>query len=762
MTTSDAVARGHVTRGTGRPRVVVAITLLLLLLCIGTSGPPARADACPSALAGGSSCGDPGAGSHTSGTQRARFVANPVDVITGAKVERRIDWQAFGSRLAFERHYHSGRGETDRGLGGGWRHGLDLALMRLPGGAGLRLVQADGRSIDFAPSAGAERVWTSDRDGRMEIIARTYVWMVPDGRRITFPGPRPVRIDWPDGDRLELSWRDDRLTGITDRHGHRITLRWTPGPRPLLSDYEVVDETTLPGHLDTVTLPDGTRLRYRYDNRHRLRAVHRDGARGAVLDTERTDYKADTASLNALHDRSGTRRWDYADDGRVERFVALDGRTLTFTYRDLPAAADERRGRTVVQRADGMHVDHDWRIDRRDIGSLTRVIEYPCLDCNGGPRDITPARSAEPDPEPASVVVEGVRVERFDTAGATVYIESLDARFAVRFDHRARVRRIGPLDPRPDAPFDQRAREELTRTTRALDEALFVDGAGLVHRRKSATTDVCPLAIVHSCDELEHDLEMARLSMCSYEPGRCPFAGEWEQLDAGDFGLQADDMENRYIRAVPFRHGVTREIVIAFRGTANATDVATDLNQREGRHTLAYQYASDLGRALQARGHDVTYTGHSLGGGLATLAALIGERQAVGFNSASLTESTAARHGLDLVDANRYVTHLLVPGEAVTALQETPMRDPSGFGLDNDYDRVTPDWVTYPAPGRRDMLADPPQADIDQALENLPWLARAALPTSTEEAIARHLMIIVISSLDATIAARCGHLPPTP
>ena len=58
-----------------------------------------------------------------------------------------------------------------------------------------------------------------------------------------------------------LPWQDDRLTGITDRHGHRITLRWTPGPRPLLSDYEVVDQTTLPGHLDTVTLPDGTRLR---------------------------------------------------------------------------------------------------------------------------------------------------------------------------------------------------------------------------------------------------------------------------------------------------------------------------------------------------------------------------------------------------------------------------------------------------------------------------------------------------------------------
>jgi|GEM_PF-3393650 len=735
-----------------------------MLLCLGTLVLPAYAGGCPASLVDGQACGQPSAGNHRSPVGDARFVANPVDVITGSKVERRIDWKAFGSRLAFERHYHSGQGEINRGLGGGWRHGMDLSLMRLPDSGGLRLVQADGRSIDFALTPGPGRAWSSERDGDLELSGGAYVWQVPDGRRITFPGPRPVRIDWPDGDRLDLQWTADRLVGITDAHGRRITLHWTSGPRPSLFDYDPVEETVLPGHLDSVSLPDGTSLLYRYDNRHRLRATYRNDAQGSRR-IERAEYDdAHDAALRALHDRDGTRGWDYAADGRVKRFLSFDGRTLEFGYRDLPADPGEQRGETIVRRKDGLRVDYRWRIDARETVTLTRIVEHPCPACAGEPREITPP--PPPDaPEPArsnSVPLEGVRVERFDTASADIRIDALEARFTVRFDRRSRVRTIDPLDESLVDRIDGDRRRELERVSRGLDAAVFVDADGLVRQRKSDTSDVCPLAIVRSCDELNHDIEMARLSICAYAEGPCANAGPWEEMDPGYFGLRTADFENRHFRSVPYRHTTTGELVVAFRGTVNATDVMTDVNQHEGRWTQAYEDAASLALALQTSQHDVTYTGHSLGGGLATIAALTHERPAIGFNSAAMTEATADRHGLDLKAANQHVTHLLVPGEAVTFLQETPMRDPSGFGLDDDYDRIRPDWITHPAPGRRDVLSDPRQVDIDRVRRELPWLARAALPRSTEEAIARHMMELAVSSLYTTMAARCGHLPPTP
>ena len=745
--------------GTGRWRdslLTRSGARLLLSMWLAAAGSQALAIGCPATLAGGPGCGVEPVGSHSPPAGDARFVANPVDVMTGDKIERRLDWRAFGSRLSFERHYRSSQGDTNRGLGGGWRHGLDLSLMRLPDGAGLRLVQGDGRAIDFLALPQDDRVWTSDRDGRVELGTGAYIWQVPDGRRIRFTGVRPVRIDWPDGDRLTMEWEQNRLIGMTDTHGRRIELHWTPGRRSPLSDYLPVEETAQPGHLDSVSLPDGTRLTYRYDNLHRLRTVYRDET---LL--ERIDYDEEhPGAMSAMHDREGSRRWLYDPDARVRRFIADDGRTLDFTYRDLPAEGTAQRGETVMTRADGMHVDHRWRIDAKGRGTLDRVIEYPCSACTGEPRDITPP-SAPPDP-PRDTVLDGVRVTRFEPDRARVRIEALDAEYELRFDRRAAVRSIGPIAGEPPPVTDARQRRLLDRVRRDLDASTFVDDTGLVHRSKSSTTSVCPLAIVRSCEELNHDIEMARLSKCAYETGPCPYAGEWEALDASHFGLAPADLRNRYLNAVAYRHAGTGEIVMAFRGTATRTDVATDLNQFEGRPTEAYRQARELALILREGGHDVTYTGHSLGAGLATLAALTGREQAYGFNSASLVEATAQRHGLDLADADRFVTHLLVPGEAVTVLQETPMRDPSTFGLDNDYDRVTPDWETHPAPGRRDVLADPSREDIQRAREALPGLVRGLLPASGEESSVRHMMDLVISSLHATLVARCSHSPPIP
>lgn len=501
--------------------------------------------------------------------------------------------------------------------------------------------------------------------------------------------------------------------------------RLAPLPRSEF-DYQPVEERSQPGHLDSVSLPDGTRLHYRYDHLHRLRTVYQYERLLERIDYDETHY----AAMTALHDAQGSRRWRYDERARVDRFTAEDGRTLRFSYLDLPAELHRQRGETVVTRADGLHVAHRWQIDAAKRITLIRVIEHPCTVCAGQPRDITPPPSPRgPRRGPTSdTVLDGIRVTHLQIARARVRIDVLDAEYELLFDRRAKVRAIGPIGGAAPVTLDAAEHRVLDAVRRDLDASGSVDKNGLVHRAKSDTTSVRPLAIVRSCDELSHDIEMARLSMCAYSVGPCEHLGGWEPLGAEYFGLSPEYLNNKYLNVAAYRHPATGEVVMAFRGTVTRTDVLTDLNQFEGRPTKAYRQARDLALALQQRGHEVTYTGHSLGGGLATLAALASGEQAYGSNSASLVDATAQRHGLDLADADRLVTLLLVPGEAITRLQEVPMRNSSGFGRDDDYDRVIPDWETHPAPGRRDVLAEPSREDIERARDELPWLASRLLP----------------------------------
>ena len=210
-------------------------------------------------------------------------------------------------------------------------------------------------------------------------------------------------------------------------------------------------------------------------------------------------------------------------------------------------------------------------------------------------------------------------------------------------------------------------------------------------------------------------------------------------------------------RAVAYRNNITGELVVAFRGTQEIGDLVADMNQFDGHDSRTYRDAIALASALALENpnDDITFTGHSLGGGLATAAALQTGEQAVGFNSAALTEDSADLYGLDLNDANTQVTHLLVPGEAVTALQETAMpAPPDPFPMDPDNPPDRP-WVTHPAPGMRHVLDPPDQSVINQAVAGFPMAVNLLLPRDAEESIAAHLMVSVMSSLHNTYNARC-------
>ena len=751
---------------TGRSRTarLVAPALLALAgLCVAALPGGARAQAgaqCSALAPGGPACGAEPIGS-ADAADADRFVANPIDVVTGNKYQRREDYRAFGSRLAFSRHYNTGAVHADLGLGRGWRHDYDVSLARA-GDTTVRLYQSDGRAIDFeavgtdaALEAGisAEALSTgavphlpaNAGDGYLLFDGRGS-WHLPDGRALGFSGRYLVSVEWPDGDRLALGYRDGRLARVADRHGRAIELEYTPG-RIGLDGWDPATGVTLPGHLERVVLPNGEALEYRYDNLKNLVRVDHAGET-----IERLGY-GDRRHPNHLTELSSVdgedKRWHYDVEGRGDGYA--DGLGSVLMLEHLPGTADssgERAGRTLVKRLDGAWLDYRWRESADGSSAIEAVIEHGCATCAGVPRLMERRRrggagNASVDAA-AGQVIEGLTVESLGTDAAVVSVGEGADRFAVRFDRRAR-----PVVVEPLAPADGGAVSDavaVNEVVRALHETGTVDGSGAAYRvRRKAS---CPPPLFRTCDELDHDRQLLELSGCAYDDygDPCDAAKDgWKELSFYDVGLDYKHVFEGNYRARIFRNDATGELVVAFRGSDDGPDWVEDIIQMNGKATRSYELAQDLAEKLEDNGYgDVTYTGHSLGGGLATTAALASENEATVFNAAALSVDTAEELNVPLTHANRDILNVTVDGDFVTEGQDAPRRtNPPYRQTERAEDSHPARYHSNPAPGRRYPIPPPPPGS-------------PSLNVWYPAPIRNHVMGTLKDALDDVILQQCG------
>lgn len=130
------------------------------------------------------------------------------------------------------------------------------------------------------------------------------------------------------------------------------------------------------------------------------------------------------------------------------------------------------------------------------------------------------------------------------------------------------------------------------------------------------------------------------------------------------------DARSGYFSAI-YRNGETGELVYANRGTeiGQATDRATDILQAIGKSDPQYTRAMENARELKSHGVNVTFTGHSLGGGLATAQAIVSGYRAVVFNPASVHANTVGGASM-LARQNSLVTNVTVNGEPLSRFQD--------------------------------------------------------------------------------------------
>lgn len=404
-----------------------------------TGGAPA---AC-SAQAGSSPAGEPAS---LAQAEPSLAAGNPVDVLTGTKHQRALDWSLPASDavssidasgrvepihlvspalsddplvMSFARHYSSAQSFA-LSLGPGWRHSFDTHLARqvlaaqTPAAGSwrsvrLQLLQGDGRRILFSPVAELEppvrgiRFAAPDiEDGEIEERygeeGRSWIWRWPSGRRVTFDGRgRMTRIEAPDLDRISLAYDGHgRLVQLTDRQARAVRFEYQEG------------------RLVAAALPGGASIRYLYDEARRLSAVRYPD--GRLVRYRYEDPRAPHWLTGQTEADGREARYRYDDQGRVVESLAAGEAgpdALRFSYEGDPA-----RGRTEVRWRGATTVYHRAAI--AGVPRLTRAEGPGCPVC-------PPAGLAYRRDEAGRLIEQGPWAIRRDRHGRMRVLERVDA-----------------------------------------------------------------------------------------------------------------------------------------------------------------------------------------------------------------------------------------------------------------------------------------------------------------------------------------------
>jgi hypothetical protein len=171
-----------------------------------------------------------------------------------------------------------------------------------------------------------------------------------------------------------------------------------------------------------------------------------------------------------------------------------------------------------------------------------------------------------------------------------------------------------------------------------------------------ASSDPAQQAAAKRLEENNFAVEQAKLSQHVYDPSK-PAPDGWKNISNDpaalkDMGLDPDMLEspNSDFRAQVYRpdpdvFGSDFKDTVAFKGSASLEDFKNNFQQGMNMHSDYYKNAVDIGKGLGEANANVTITGHSLGGGMASAASVASGLPATTFNPAGLHSETVGRYG---------------------------------------------------------------------------------------------------------------------
>ncbi len=263
-------------------------------------------------------------------------IGNPINLMSGNKFQSEHDFSLPDSQLMFNRMYNSNAENINVDLGMGWRHSYALSIADT-GEGGRVVMQSNGVELQFSADGtdtnGAPLMrGTQNTHGYLVQHDNRHEWYLPDGRTLKFLGRYLTEISWSDQRKLTLFYRDERLRSVTDETGRTMLFDYTPGRDSGLNGYTENRFGSVPGHLEALTLPDGSVIGYDYDNKKNLTRVRFPDGTSREYHYENEAY---TSHLTGITDRTGVRyaSWEYDDHGRAIMSEHADGRQrVTLEY----------------------------------------------------------------------------------------------------------------------------------------------------------------------------------------------------------------------------------------------------------------------------------------------------------------------------------------------------------------------------------------------------------------------------------------------
>ncbi|NJM50045.1 MAG: DUF2974 domain-containing protein [Sphingomonadales bacterium] len=234
---------------------------------------------------------------------------------------------------------------------------------------------------------------------------------------------------------------------------------------------------------------------------------------------------------------------------------------------------------------------------------------------------------------------------------------------------------------------------EALRHMPAMPRALFADAILAIPSREIAAYALPPATVkttVAAASALQasgapaagpQPRDLALLAQDVYRDSPNPPSGYRAATpgDLGALGLNPQDLSSTQsafkARVYVTGTGADTHYVVSFRGSQSASDWRSNFQQSVGLSPDNYRKALEIGQKIALYGNgNVTFTGHSLGGGLASAAAISGGIPATTFNASGLSantvktaESLRMAAGVDRAGA---VDAYFVRGEILSLLQD--------------------------------------------------------------------------------------------
>ncbi len=691
------------------------------------------------------------------GSTRASFlpspyVTNPVDVLTGNKYQRSDDYLGFGSRLQFSRHYNSADSDARTVLGAGWRHSYDVTLKRASPSR-LLLKQSDGRILEFIANEQSNTTYHAlhSADGFVE-VADLNRWNLTDGRVLSFKGSFLVEVSFPDSRSLRLKYKNNRLDSVTDHFDRSIKLEYYSGEQTLGSYDETLNGRSA-GDLQYLVLPDGSRVNYQYDNLQNLTSVGYPEGTQSIYEYKDSDFTHHlTGASEALE--STQKFWKYDHYGRAIQHTN-EAAEFVVDIEFAPISDQQTEQRTRVKTSDGWKADYGWQHSNEiNLPIVTDYQEQACPTCKPTQKRITEQSIVDWKPPPAETkpavqkksaqqtsapekVEEPIQFVATDgSLGGMVTMRSAAGggggaaeKYQVTVDRIGKVRDVSdgktslsaikrallnPSLPSAETPqslvniplagcTDKACSNKVTQllnVSRASSQNLKIPTINSP-ANQAVNNRFCASPTFRNCDQLKHDYRMAQLSECVYADAVC--GNGYSKVNPRVVGLDLVDLEKDGFKAALYL-SPKGEYVLAFRGSREEeVDWDNNIAQGKGEQSEYYERARKLAWKLDSLGVKFHITGHSLGGGLASAAALDNELDATIFNSASVHPNTVPGYWDKVKNAERDITSYTVKHDILSQLQDiTPSITVDSKNLDG---RIRDSLA---AVGRRIVLPNPP------------------------------------------------------